>query len=363
MTEPLNIHEIFRATEADFGDDGNDWITIIREGESINGRNYQKAALKQAVLDRRYEGQRMFVDHSDGPPLKRSVKELVSGITETKYDTSNPDGKARVRGKVKFFNNEFREFANAAKEHIGVSHDARLAGTRSRSTGKVKEDISEIVKVHSVDWVVYPSAGGGIESFYATEGIEPMEAIDWDSVTPEMIEESAPALATKLKEKYTPRVKEEQDPPEEPDEKKEPEAAKALDEKAVEAIVTRAMESVNTKRTAQAGVREKIAALVKKTPLPERTKNRLIAQFDGAEEFEEDKVTEAIKDAKLELKEAGAGPKVTGMGPSRQAGENGKSQPLGRAHEAVAAAFSYKKTPSIATKDRANKGAKEEEAE
>lgn len=355
--EPLNIHEIFRATEADFGEGGeNDWITIIREGESINGRNYSKSALKQAVLDRRYEGQRMFVDHSDGPPIKRSIKELVSGISDTKYDTTNPDGKARIRGHVKWFNTEFRDFASRAKEHIGVSHDARLAGTRTRVNGKVKEDIADIVKVHSVDWVVYPSAGGGIEQFYATEGIEPMEAIDWDSVTLEMVEESAPDLAAKFKEKYSVRTKEAQEPPEEPDEDKG-DGAKPLTAKDVEGIVTRVFESISTKQGTQTEVKGKITALVQRTPLPDRTKNRIVAQFDGAEEFNEERVKEAIEDAKQELKDAGAGPKITGMGPSRQSGGNGKSQPLGRAHEAVAAAFSVKPVTVAAS---ANKGAKEE---
>src|SRR5207342_152153 len=111
---------------------------------------------------------------------------------------------------------DFRKTAKEAKEFIGVSHDARLAGTRSRKNGRRYEDIQEIVKAHSVDWVVYPSAGGGFEQFYATEGIEPMEAIDWDSVTPEMLEENAPKLLDAIKAKF-PAKESKEDPAPDPD--------------------------------------------------------------------------------------------------------------------------------------------------
>lgn len=340
--QPLNVREVFSATEATFEPDSDDtWITIIKEGESKNGRTYQRNALKQAVLDRVYENQRMFVDHSDGPPLKRSLKELVSGIVETKYDDTNPDGVARVRGRVKWFNKDFKEFIEKAKDHTGVSHDARLAGFRTREHGRIHEDISEIKKVNSVDWVVYPSAGGGIEQFYATEGIEPMTAVDWDSLTPEMIEENAPELYKQFKDKFSVKESEEEDEEEDEEEETPASGAKVLDEKAVEAIVARAFESQQKKQSLSETVKKQISAEVAKTTLPDRTKNRIVAQFDGAEEFDADRVKEAIEDAKAELKEAGAGPKVTGMGPSKQSSGSGS---LGRVHEAVGAAFSIQKS-------------------
>lgn len=359
--EPLNAREVLRATEAEFGEDGSTWITIIKEGESANGRNYQKNALKQAVLNRVYEGTRMFLDHSDGPPLKRSIRELVSGIDETKYDESNPDGKGRVRGHVKWFNNDFREQAEKAKDFIGVSHDARLAGNRSRKNGRRYEDIEQIVKANSVDWVIYPSAGGGFDQFYAQEGIEPMEAIDWDSVTPEMLEENAPKVYGALKEKFSAKESKEDPtppPPDDGDEKKgEVTKTAALDEKAIEGIVTRVFESLEGNKSKKADTRNKVAAIVKRSPLPERTKNRIVAQFDGAESFEEDSVKEAIKEAQEELKEAGAGPKITGEGPTRSAGS---SHSLGRAHEAVASAFSFDPVKKKGDPD-ADKGEKKEE--
>jgi hypothetical protein len=349
----FQARDVFRASEASFDDDET-WITIVKEGESINGRNYKKNTLKQAVLQRRYENQRQFVDHSDGPPLKRSIKELVSGITETKYDDTHPDGRARIRGKVKWFNTEFQEFAQKAKEHIGVSHDARLAGTRTRVNGRIKEDIDEIVKVHSVDWVVYPSAGGGYDQFYATEGIEMPDAIDWGSVTLDMVEENAPDLATAFKEKYSTKAKESEGDDDDEDDDEEESGVKhtaskkngtavALDEKAIESIVTRVIEGVDKKKSEQAEVHGKIANLVNRSPLPQRTKNRIVASFDGATEFNEERVKESIEDAKTELKEAGAGPKVIGAGPSGKA----KTGSLGRAHESLADAFSLKKTAKV----------------
>jgi hypothetical protein len=277
--------------------------------------------------------------------MKRSIKELVSGITKTKYVDDHPDGRGRIRGLVKWFNNDFKEFADRAKEHIGVSHDARLAGTRSRVNGRVKEDIAEIVKAHSVDWVVYPSAGGGIEQFYATEGIEPMEAIDWDSVTLDMVEENAPKLATAFKEKYSIPATESKKTDDNEDEKKESKKSNGtpavLDEKAVEEIVTRALESVSAKSEAKAAVQKQVSDEVNKSTLPDKTKQRVIRSFENADKFDADRVKEAIEEAKEELKAAGAGPKVTGVGPSKQSGTPGS---LGRVHEAVEAAFSIKKS-------------------
>lgn len=340
MSERITGRDVFQATEAATDDDGT-WITIIKEGRSVNGRNYRRSTLDKAVKSRVYENIRMFVDHSDKPPLKRSIKELVSGIGETKLDTSFEDGKARVRGKVLWFNDDFERFAEKAKDHIGVSHDALLRGTRSIVAGRRFEDIDEIKTAHSVDWVVYPSAGGGFEQFIAQEGVE-MADIDWDAIDEEMLKQHKPDLYQAL----VTRAQEDEDDDEEEPEVPDPDpdnapAPSGITERQVESIVMRVFEQVETKRTKQQNVHGQVAATVNKSTLPEKTKARIIRSFENIEEYDEEKVTEAISEAKEELA-AVAGPRIRNMGPS---GKSGKSASLGRVHEAVAGAFGMKPTP------------------
>lgn len=341
--EVLRGKEIIQATEAT-EDDGSSWITLVKEGTSINNRNYKRAALEKAVNDRVYEGINMFVDHSDKPPIKRSFRDLVAGIGETKLDTSFPDGAARIRGRLKWFDEEFGKKAIAAKEHTGISHDAKLWGSRTRLTdGRRYEEIDEIQKVHSVDWVVYPSAGGGFEEFYGREGVE-VEDIDWDAIDEDMLKKHKPDLYKSLTERAQESVDDDED---DEDEEEDPAPSvkkgakpviKALDEHAIEGIVSKSMDNYFKQRQTSEAVQKQIAGVVNKSTLPALTKERVIKSFDGAESFEEDRVKEAIEDAKNELA-AVAGPKIRGAGNSTTGGGT-KKQSLGRAHEAVEAAFS-----------------------
>lgn len=344
MSDRIRGHDIFQASEAVEGDDGL-WITIIKEGRSQNNRNYKRSALEKAVNDRVYENVRMFVDHSENLPLKRSVKELVSGIGETKLDTSFPDGLARVRGKVTWFNEEFQKFADKAKTHIGVSHDALLKGVRSVRDGRRYEDIDEIRQAHSVDWVIYPSAGGGFEQFYAQEGVEMTEAIDWDAIDEDMLKEHKPDLYAAL----TTRSKEskEGDEGDEDDDKKVPNpdpdgspGGGQLTERGIESIVMRVFERVEARKSTQEEVAGKVKSLVNGSTLPDVTKARLIRSFEGVESFDEKRVKDSIEEAKNELA-AVAGPRIRQMGPSGDSGSQ-QSASLGRAHEAVASAFGMK---------------------
>lgn len=341
--ESIAAKEFFQATEAS-EEDGASWITLLKEGVSVNNRNYKRASLEKAVRDRVYEGVRMFADHSDKPPLKRSVMHLISGIEETRLNTDFPDGQARVRGKVRWIDEDFQKKAERAKEFIGVSHDSKLFGSRSMKNGRRYEDIDEIVNVHSVDWVIYPSAGGGFEEFYGREGVE-MADIDWDAIDEDALKEHKPDLYKQLVD----RAKESEEDPDDDDEDDEDSSkesikstakkskATVLDEHAVEGIVSKALGDYFSKKQTEKQVADKISAQVGRSTLPDLTKKRVIASFDGTESYSEDRVKEAIKSAEDELA-AVAGPKVRGAGPSSSGGKD-KKHSLGRAHESVEAAF------------------------
>lgn len=378
MTERLAGRDIIRATEAATDDNGTQWITIIKEGVSENNRRYHKSTLQKAVDERVYENMRMFVDHSDGPPLKRSMRDLVSAITTTKLDTSFPDKKARVRGAVEWIDDDWQKKIEKGKDHVGVSHDALLRGTRSMKNGRRYEDIDEIPRVNSVDWVIYPSAGGGFEnSFLAQEGVDMKDAIDWDAIDEDMLKEHKPDLYKSLTARGSEAEEGDEDEEEtEEDEEETPaqeskkskgskkvvKIKKSKVQRQVEDIVRRSFEAVEQERQTKQEVHSKVEELVNKSTLPDLTKKRVIASFDGKESFEEDRVKEAITAAKAEVA-AIAGPRIRGMGPSGGTTKSTKS--FGRAHEAVEKAFGRGLRPkkTIAVKPTGKKGEDEDEDE
>lgn len=353
MAGPVPRRDIFRGFEGAKDDDGTEWITIIKEGTSINNRRYPRPVLQKAVDDRVYEHVRMFIDHSEGPPLKRSMRDLVSAITTTKLDTSFPDGLARVRGAVEWIDEEWHEKIDRAKEHIGVSHDALLRGTRSMKNGRRFEDINEIARANSVDWVIYPSAGGGFEnSFLAQEGVNMPDAIDWDAIDEDMLKEHKPELYNALVARSQEGADDDDDEEDEDEDPEPTQASRAKEsqsskrkvkkiklgprlENEIQQIVMRSLESVQTKHEASKEALGKVEARVNKAPLPDVTKKRLIRSFEGVEAYDEKAVDQAIEDAKEEVA-AIAKPRITGAGPSGAGSSKGS---FGRAHEAVAAAF------------------------
>lgn len=342
------LHDVFPVQEAIFNDDemtAN--VTIIREGLNMSRprKNYTKSALQQAVREGIFNNLRMFADHSDKPPIRRSIKELVSGTGITTYEEGS-DGMGMIKAPVKFFNKDFYEFAKHAHEHMGTSISALVRGVRFRATdGVVQEDVHGFVPQakhqSSVDWVVFPSAGGKIDSFIAHEGVD-VEDIEWENITPEMLNEHAPDLVKQIQAaapKTTP-VKESvtQDPPSDDEEKFTKDEVKSF----VAQAVKEAIDDVETKRSNQKAVAGQVAALVDAAPLPARTKARIKSSFDGAEKFEEASVKEAISDAQAELKEV-AGPRVTGMGVTRSDGDG--KEFVGPAREAVEGFFLGEKKP------------------
>jgi hypothetical protein len=306
------------------------------------------------------------------------MRDLVSAITTTKLDTSFPDKKARVRGAVEWIDDDWQKKIEKGKDHVGVSHDALLRGTRSMKNGRRYEDIDEIPRVNSVDWVIYPSAGGGFEnSFLAQEGVDMKDAIDWDAIDEDMLKEHKPDLYKSLTARGSEAEEGDEDEEEtEEDEEETPaqeskkskgskkvvKIKKSKVQRQVEDIVRRSFEAVEQERQTKQEVHSKVEELVNKSTLPDLTKKRVIASFDGKESFEEDRVKEAITAAKAEVA-AIAGPRIRGMGPSGGTTKSTKS--FGRAHEAVEKAFGRGLRPkkTIAVKPTGKKGEDEDEDE
>lgn len=305
------INDLFDINEAEFEVEENTGrlrckTTILKAGRSKNPRNYREEAVRKAAEDGTFTGLRMFVNHSEQPPLKRSLTEMVSAVESTSYDSE----KKAIIGEVEFFNKDFYEFAKRAKSYMGTSINALARGNRVRQpNGEVIEDITEIVKGHSVDWVIFPAAGGEIQQFLESEGAEEVE---WDKITLEDLQKNlSPALWDEIEKAIVEKEKGPEDLLESP----EPTSPDNLDAKIAEAI--KKYEEEKAQEAAEAAARSAhLEDVVGKSGLPEPTRRRLVAQFATVPTLEDVKIAEAIQLAKEELTAAGAGPHITGMGPS-----------------------------------------------
>lgn len=302
------IHDLFETNESDFSVfEGTGELksrnVIIRAGRSKNRRHYRESTLRDAATRGIFNGTRMFVNHSDKLPTRRSLTEMVSGVDNVVYD----EEKKALVGDVVYFSQEFYDFAKRAQNFMGNSIAALVEGQKRKDNdGTYFEDISRIVQPRSVDWVVFPAAGGGIEAFVS----EGEDDVDWNELTLEALEENAPALIEELKQKLAPPPA---DPPADPPAEPQPVVLTAESvQNMVQQLLHEAAEATAKRDAEQAKIREYVG----KSGLPERTKVRLMTQFALAESFDEEKVNAAVTEAREELKAAGAGPKITGQGPT-----------------------------------------------
>jgi hypothetical protein len=309
-------------------------VRIIKSGLSKNRRNYRPSALKESVNKGLWDGVRMFSNHSKLPPLQRPFEEMVAAIESTSYHEKDQ----AVDARVEFFDQTYYDKARRAQRYMGDSINAMVQGTRVKDrNGQVTEDIHHIVQPRSVDFVIYPSAGGMIHSF---EGEGAM--IDWDQITAAQIKENAAAVYEAIKAE----VVAEQPKPDPAKEKPvDPKPVVGLTQEEVDsqiqAALTKHEEEATETRKKIAGVQEKLIEAFSKSGLPEPTKRRLSTAFEGQTEYDEAKVTSAITLAKEELAAAGAGPRITGQGPSD--GSSGAKETKNfSAHESVSAAFGIK---------------------
>jgi hypothetical protein len=329
-------------------------IRIIKAGLSKNNRNYRVTALKEAAKEGVFNDLKMFVGHSKDLPLKRDMDKFVSYTDGVEFVPATES----LEGWANFVDRPFFEKARAAKKHIGVSIDSLLSGTRHpQPGGRALEDIHGFAQPRSVDWVLFPAAGGEILAF-ESEGDE----VDWAAVEAEagtLSEEDLKKNLPSLWAKWHPDTgahklpvnghnaqegEEDDEGDEEPPKKKlkktEFVAKEEVDEIVSQRMIAYQKERDETERKI-ASAAAQVKAAFESSGLPERTRNRVMAGFEGVEEFKEEEVKKAITDAKEELKAAGAGPRITGMGPGGTSKDEQKQQTFS-AHESVAAAFGKK---------------------
>jgi hypothetical protein len=293
-------------------------VTIVKPGISDNKINHTKAAIAKAVEEGIWDGSRMFIDHGEPGnmermPWRRSIRDLVSRMQETWV---GPIGEGK--GRVKFLNKEFYEFAKEAKDAIGLSMATWYEGRPTRENGQRVYEVERYTKNRSIDWVAFPAAGGAIDKFLpAQEGME----VDWDELTEEMLKEHRPDLLP------TPAATESAG--NEPGDGKKTKPAEgsapvAVTEEDVQRMLGKALEEAKTtwqsefeqELAEKETTRAQVADFVKDAGLPEPSQRAIVAQFVGVKAFVEEDVQTAIDAKFTELEAAGfrKGPKVNNGG-------------------------------------------------
>jgi hypothetical protein len=315
-------------------------VRILKAGMSKNRRTYPPHVVKEAVDKHLFDGIRMFINHDRKrpDPNDRSLSEMVSAIESTSYDDVNQ----AMDGRVEFFDRAFYDKVRAAKDYLGVSINALVKGTRRLQGGQVYEDVSGWTKPRSVDWVTFPAAGGAILAF-EDEDEPPM--LDWTTITAEELKKNNQAvfesIQAEAREAALAEAKKNQKGPEDDDED-----SAIISQESIQQMIADGIANELKNREAQEKVRlakqrtasEQIRDAFEKSGLPTRTRARVMASFEGVEEFDSDAVAEAIKEAKEELNSAGAGPIIRGMGPSG-AGDSTPQAAVFSVHESVASSF------------------------
>ena len=150
--------------------DGSIEVTIIRAGTSINGNFYPDSALQEAV--QLFEGVRVFsksdAEHTAG--AGKDVRNLLGGIYGVRFVAgASPDTGALV-GTFKAIDPAdatVTKMTEAVKRGMqglmGLSIDAIAATTKAKRDGKTVRVAKRFAKVNSVDLIVSPGAGGGLD--------------------------------------------------------------------------------------------------------------------------------------------------------------------------------------------------------
>ena len=150
--------------------DGSIQVTLINAGASLNGNYYGDAVLKAAVP--MFEGVRVFAksdaDHTSGKG--KDVRNLIGGVYGVAFLEGRQADTGKLVGTFKAIDTKDAvvvKMVEAVKRGMqnlmGLSIDA-TAKIKNRTQGsKTLREATQFTRVNSVDLIVEPGAGGGLD--------------------------------------------------------------------------------------------------------------------------------------------------------------------------------------------------------
>jgi len=190
-------------------------VKLINKGWSKNGYYYSDN-VAESIADHIKERPQMYMDHSQGMMAGRSFKDLVAVAT----DSYKKDGAAYA--VVEMADNPatawLYELAKRFPGQVGASIDARAKikpyETKEGEEPKTNQKyvVEEIVFLNSVDFVTYPSAGGGVVEIMASQVMDKATAKlhnlmeDWGSEVAKLVNNQTTAEDSNMNENTTDNV-------------------------------------------------------------------------------------------------------------------------------------------------------------
>lgn len=294
-------------------EDGSIAVTLIRAGRSGNRNYYPDAALRESAS--LFEGVRVFAK-SDAEHIAgkgKDVRNLIGGIYSVRFvEGKTPDTGALV-GTFKALDPSdaaVTKMVEAVKrgmqDLLGLSIDATARTKQRREGSEVLREAVKFTKVHSVDLIVEPGAGGGLDRLTEAEAqsasasvsaaTDPLSPTNEGTAMPLWKQRMLEAIKAKNPAKHATinaetigddelvQLHEAICGPLVP----EPGAERVTEAQADNTPVTRAELAMFTLRQ---GALQRIAT----STLPQPAKDRLQAQFAAMDRFTEAQVTDAIK--------------------------------------------------------------------
>lgn len=307
--------------------EGRYLIRVIRSGLSENGVLYPPAVLREAAP--LFNKARVFVK-SDIQHIKgegKDVRNLIGRLVEPRFVEAAGAEPPEIRAVLELIDPTSavavaireavaRDMADLFGFSIDVSgHDKPLAGGRQKF-----REATRFTKVHSVDLIVEPGAGGGvIRMIEAVRPDETQENLVMKSRVIKFIESKRPDL---LKDKDVEKLTEAEldELFREATEGQAPAGNGQGDAPAVTGVTQEQLDATVRMVEARYAARATIAA----SGLPEKAQAKLTARFEKEARFTEADVKAAIKEEREYLASFVESGRITGLGDVRV--EGGQSQ-------------------------------------
>lgn len=275
-------------------------VRIIKSGRSLNGNYYPDAVLREATP--MFAGARVFVkgDREHLAHGGKDVRNLVGAISDPVFVEGAGTDSGEIQGVMSLIVGDddptavrLREAVGQGLNHLfGLSIDAQA---NARKEGGVVV-ATAFTKIHSVDLIVEPGAGGGVISF--------VEALD-DEEEKIMDREELIALLNAT----DPSILEGKD-------------LETLSDDDLKALLEDALKAAADQPAAtETAIAEAVAAqlrcrdLVGNSKLPQKSKDRILAEMSKKGRLTEAAVVSRIKDEANYLASLGVGGgRVTGLG-------------------------------------------------
>lgn len=168
------LEQAFHGTEVDVDKGVVKGVSLLGL-ESLNGYRYSEEAVKKAVVGGLYNHAQIYADHApDGATAPRGMAELVGVTLDARYDEEAKRVRADVRVlKASEMGRVFLEAATdpVLSKSVGMSHDCD-----GKMDDKTKT-VTEIARVHSVDFVTRPATTGGIHEEVKEQNMDELKEL------------------------------------------------------------------------------------------------------------------------------------------------------------------------------------------